>query len=318
LLYDVIIIGSGPSGLTAAIYTSRAFLKTLVLSGNKKGGQLMDTTSVDNFPGFPEGVMGPDLMMKMEIQAKKFGTEIISDEVSEINLPSPAIASTTASFTINNKYQAKSIIIATGASHKKLEIQNEEKFWGHGVSYCATCDAFFFRNKAVGVVGGGDTAMEEANFISKFASKVYLIHRREEFKASKIMLDKVKNNPKIEIITNRTVSKLSGSPVLKNITLKSTTNEKDMELPVDGLFVAIGLKPNTDFLKGIVNLDKKGYIIRPTTDYVLRTTYSHMTSVNGIFVAGDVSDPIYRQAITSAGDGCAAALEVEKYLGENK
>ncbi len=303
MIYDVIIIGSGPAGLTAAIYSSRAFLKTLVLSGNKKGGQLMDTTSVDNFPGFPEGIMGPDLMQKMEEQAKKFGTEILFDEAQTID-------SSKKPFVINNKYSSHSIIIASGASHKHLGIPEEEKFIGHGVSYCATCDAFFFRGKTVGVVGGGDTAMEEASFISKFASKVYLIHRREEFRASKIMLDKVKNNPKIEILTNKTVSKLSGSPNLKSVTLSSTVDKTIQELPLDGLFVAIGLKPNTEFLKGILALDEKGYIVSSQNSAPFR----HLTSIPGIFFAGDVADPIYRQAISASGDGCMAALEVEKWL----
>lgn len=305
MIYDVIIVGSGPAGLTAAIYSSRAFLKTLVLSGNKKGGQLMDTTSVDNFPGFPEGIMGPDLMRKMEEQAKKFGTEILFDEVQTID-------SSKKPFVINSKYSSYSIIIASGASHKHLGIPEEEKFIGHGVSYCATCDAFFFRGKTVGVVGGGDTAMEEANFISKFANKVYLIHRREEFRASKIMFDKVKNNPKIEILTNKTVSKLSGSPNLKSVTLSSTVDETTQELPLDGLFVAIGLKPNTEFLKEMLALDEKGYIVSSQKS----APFHHLTSVPGIFFAGDVADPIYRQAISASGDGCMAALEVEKWLNQ--
>jgi thioredoxin reductase (NADPH) len=355
LVYDVIIIGSGPAGLTAAIYTSRAFLKTLVLTGLEKGGQLTTTTSVDNFPGFPEGIQGPELMQKMEEQAVKFGTEIVPEEATSVILSAAKdLPSDKKQFTVNSKYQSRSLIIASGASHKHLGLPEEKDFIGKGVSYCATCDAFFFRGKTVAVIGGGDTAMEEASFISKFASKVYLIHRRAEFKASKIMFDKVKNNPKIEIIINRTVKQLlnsnnivgddllvvpqtdkPGGLSLQKIILESTIGEPDQELSVDGLFVAIGLRPNTDFLKGIVNLDEKGYIIKSSNirknpleirknpngniseKQQGQTNYKNMTSVEGIFVAGDVADPIYRQAITAAGDGCAAALEVEKWLNNN-
>lgn len=305
-LYDVIIIGSGPAGLTAAIYTSRSFLKTAVFSGNKKGGQLMDTTMVENYPGFPEGIMGPDLMEKMIAQAKRFKTEIIDEDVVNVEF-------TKHPFEINNKYKARSIIVATGASHKELGIPEENKFKGHGVSYCATCDGFFFKDKVIAVLGGGDTAMEEANFLSKFGKKIYVIHRRHEFRASKIMIDKVMNNSKVEVVWDHVVKELKGNEKLQSIVLQSTVDKKDVELQVDGLFVAIGLKPNTSFIEGFINLDEKGYILKNKEE----NEYSHMTSVDGVFVAGDVSDPVYRQAVTAAGDGCAAALEVEKWLNEN-
>lgn len=269
----------------------------------------MDTTMVDNFPGFPEGILGPDLMDLMEKQAVRFGTEIKIEETTSVDFSKRP-------FTINGKYQGRSIIIATGASHKELGLAAENKFKGHGVSYCATCDGFFFKNKIIAVVGGGDTAMEEANFLSKYASKLYVIHRRHEFRASKIMADKILNNPKIEVVWDREIVDLLGDSKLESVKLKSTKGEKDLNLKVDGLFVAIGLKPNTDFVKGIVKLDDKGYITK-----ILKPEnpkYQHMTSVEGIFVAGDVADTIYRQAVTAAGDGCAAALEVEKWLNENK
>ncbi len=352
-IFDVVILGSGPAGLNAAIYTSRAFLKTAVLTGFQPLGQLTTTTLVENFPGFPDGIMGPELMQKMEAQAKKFGAEKYSDEATILNEVKDPLTKKKL-FTINDKYQSRSVIIATGASHKSLGLPEEKDFLGHGLSYCATCDAFFFRDKNVAVVGGGDTAMEEANFISRFAKKVYLIHRRAEFRASKIMQEKIKKNPKIEIVLNRVAKSLVGDdlPVvpksrangtmdkpgglsLRGIILQSTTNERDLKLSVDGLFVAIGLKPNTDFLKGKITLDEKGYIkkiLSNTNQYyqILTNTnklknkkinsekYGHMTNIEGIFFAGDVADSEYRQAVTAAGDGCAAALEVEKWLDENK
>lgn len=267
--------------------------------------------------------MGTDLMNRMMEQAKKFGTEIINEEATSIILRSEA---TKNLFSVNDKYRARAIIIATGASHKKLDILSEEKFSGKGVSYCATCDAFFFRDKIVGVVGGGDTAMEEASFISKFAKKVYLIHRRNEFRASKIMVERVLKNSKIEIIYNRTVKELVGGNKLQKIILTSTVGEPDMELSIDGLFVAIGLKPNTDFLKGKVELDEKGYVkkirnpkyaIKNDKGEIIRYRFNMMTSIDGVFTAGDVHDSVYRQAITAAGYGCEAALEVDKWLNEN-
>ncbi len=308
MIYDVIILGSGPAGYTAAIYSSRAYLKTLLLSGNLKGGQLTETTLVENYPGFVDGIMGPELMQKMEAQAKRFGTEIVAEEAASADFSKKP-------FVVNDKYQAKTVIIATGASHKKLGLPEEEEYRGKGLSYCATCDAFFFRGKDIAVIGGGDTAMEEASFIAKFAKKVYLIHRRHEFRASRIMVERVLKNPKIEVIWDRTVKKLNGRGKLQAVILESTSGEKDMELPVEGLFVAIGLKPNTDFLQGKVELDEKGYVKKfPISNSKFPS--NNMTSVDGVFVAGDVADPVYRQAVTAAGDGCAAALEVEKWLTE--
>lgn len=301
-MYDLLIVGSGPAGLTAAIYSSRAFLKTLVLAGDQKGGQLISTTSVDNFPGFPDGIMGPELMMRLEEQAKKFGTEITIEEATDIIQDGE-------NFLVNGKYQSKTVLVASGASHRHLGILEEKVFAGKGVSYCATCDAFFFRDKVVAVVGGGDSAMEEANFITKFARKVYLIHRREEFRASKIMIDKVKHNSKIELVLNREVKSLQGDGVLQKIILSSTVSEPDLTLEIDGLFVAIGLVPNSQWIQKLVALDEKKYI-KKNPDL----GFAHQTSCPGIFAAGDVTDPVYRQAVVAAGDGAAAALEIIKFV----
>jgi thioredoxin reductase (NADPH) len=290
-IFDVVVVGSGPAGLTAALYTSRANLKTLVLAGVKWGGQLMLTTEVENFPGFPEGVQGPELMEKMKAQAEKFGAKIMLEDAI-------ATLQHDGVFKINNKYQAKAIIIATGADTQWLGLPNEQRLIGHGVSSCAPCDAFFFKSKKVAVVGGGDAAMEEALTLAKFASEVTIIHRRNTFRASKIMQDRVLHNSKIKVLFNEEVADVLGTDHVEGLKLKS-----GQTLVVDGLFVAIGHKPNSQIFTGLVELDHKGYITKPLVD--------------GIFIAGDIRDYRYRQAITAAAAGCQAAMEVEKWLENN-
>ena len=297
MTYDVVIIGAGPAGYTAAIYTSRAFLKTILLSGIQPGGQLTTTTEVDNFPGFPKSIMGPQLMTDMAEQAKRFGTEIISDEVKEIKKNSTFFCINTAS----KSYEAKTVIIATGASAMYLGLPSEQKFAGKGVSACATCDGFFFRGKEVVVVGGGDTAMEEATFLSKFASHVTIIHRRDAFRASAIMVERAKKDPKISFVLNKEITEIYGDTVVRGVRLK--TGE---EIKTDGVFLAIGHKPNTVFLQDFIELDAKGYVVVKGTE----------TTVPGIFAAGDCVDHRYRQAIVAAGQGCMAAMDAEKYLEE--
>lgn len=330
-MYDVIIIGSGPAGYTAAIYTSRAFLKTLVLSGEQLGGQLTTTTEVDNFPGFPKGITGPELVANMKVQAERFGTEIKIDRVQNIKIQSSNTKSSPKSqfqiITGANTYETKTVIIATGAQAKMLGVPTEEQFRGKGISYCATCDGFFFRGKNVAVLGGGDTAMEEATFLTKFASHVTIIHRREEFRASAIMLERAKKDPKISFMTNKTVTDFIGERTLKGIVMKDAVTGETEEVPFDGAFVAIGHKPSTDFLKGFVELDEKGYIVlnfkfqipnskNQTLNNPLLTPQTE-TSVPGVFAAGDCVDARYRQAIVASGMGCMSALDVEKYLEEN-
>ncbi len=298
---DVAIIGSGPAGLTAAIYTSRALLSTVVVLGQTPGGQLMITSEVENFPGFDEGIMGPELVEKMKKQAEKFGAEFVTGNVTKVDLRGEI----KKLWVGETEIQAKSVIIATGSNAKWLGIPSEEKYWGKGVSACATCDGFFFRNKEVAVVGGGDSAMEEATFLTKFASKVTIIHRRDEFRASKIMLEKAKNNPKIEFLTNKTILEVVGDGMLSGIKLIDTNTNKESELKVEGLFVAIGHTPNTDIFQGQLEINDKGYL--EVIDYV-------KSSIGGVFIAGDVSDYRYRQAITASGAGCMAALEAGKFL----
>jgi len=321
--YDVVIIGSGPAGYTAAIYTSRAFLKTLVITGTQPGGQLTTTTEVENFPGFPEGIQGPELLQKMRAQAEKFGANVVTDVISNIkyqisntqikNEKEKTLFTLTGS---NGIYEGQSVIITTGASAKKFGIPSEEKFRGKGISYCATCDGFFFRGKQVAVLGGGDTAMEEATFLTRFAEKVMIIHRREEFRASPIMVDRAKKNPKISFLLNTVVEEFYGDTALRGIRVKSNmtneTNKTNMteNLELDGVFVAIGYVPATGFLKGIVELDGKGYIVMKQKMEGMQTA----TSVEGIFAAGDCVDSRYRQAVVAAGMGCMAALDVERYL----
>ncbi|MCX8034794.1 MAG: thioredoxin-disulfide reductase [Candidatus Dojkabacteria bacterium] len=301
---NVIIIGSGPAGYTAALYTARANLEPILISGRISGGQLMLTSEVENFPGFPEGILGPQLMDNMRKQAERFGCQIIEENVIKIEYDETTKTQKIITDT-NQTFFAKTTIIATGASARWLEIPSEEKYKGRGVSTCATCDGAFYRNKTVAVVGGGDSAMEEALFLSKLAQKVYIIHRRDAFRASKIMQDRVFKNPKIEIIWNNTIKEFRGDQVLRSVVLESTVDNTQTELAVDGVFLAIGHIPNTEFVRDLLETDEQGYIV---------TQNEVFTNKPGIFAAGDVVDHRYRQAITAAGSGCKAALEVEKYL----
>ena len=304
--YKVIIIGSGPAGWTAAIYAGRAELAPLVFEGKEPGGQLMSTTAVENFPGFPEGIQGPDLMDQMRKQAQRFGTEILSQTVEQVDF-------STRPFKVTSQgrvYEADAVIISTGASARRLGLESEQKFYGRGVSACATCDGFFFKNKKVAVVGGGDAAMEEAMFLTRFATQVVLVHRRENFRASKIMQDRVAANPKISIIRNAEVLEIFGQDATRvtGIRLKNTLTGEVSELETEGVFVAIGHSPNTKLFENILDLNEQGYIkTKPGTT---------QTSVPGVLAAGDVQDSVYRQAITAAGSGCMAAIEAERMLRE--
>jgi len=304
--YEVIILGSGPAGYSAAIYTTRAEFKTLVLLGGEVGGQLTTTTDVENFPGFPEGIMGPELMLKMKEQAEKFGAVTIPEAATKIEVKGDKEFIVK---TDNNIYEGKSVIVATGATAKWLNIESEKRLRGHGVSACATCDGFFFKEKVVAVVGAGDAAMEEANFLTTFAKKVYVLVRKskEEMKASKIMQERAMDNSKVEFIFNTEVKEVLGEDKVVGVkTINNKTNE-EKDIKLDGLFIAIGHKPNTDFLQGVVELDGKGY---------LQVSDNTKTSVKGIFAGGDVADYRYRQAITAAGSGCMAALDVITYLNK--
>ena len=299
-MYDVIIIGSGPAGLTAAIYTTRADLKTLVISGVKWGGQLMLTTEVENFPGFPEGIQGPDLMQNMRKQAERFGAEFVDDDFTSTDFSKKP-------FKVNvgeKTYEGKSIIIATGADTKWLGVPGEQEKIGRGVSSCAPCDAAFFRNKKVIVVGGGDSAMEEALVLTKFAESVTLIHRKDTFKASEIMQNKVKENPKIKIMFNSEVTEIVGEKTVEKVKIKNNKTGEESEMSIDGVFVAIGHTPNSKLFKDI-EVDEAGFI---------KTYDHHLTNIDGVFVAGDVHDNHYKQAITAAGYGCATALETQHWL----
>ena len=299
---DVIIIGSGPAGLTAAIYTARANLKPLVIEGLQAGGQLMLTTDVENFPGFPDGIIGPDLMAKFREQAERFGAEFITADVDEVDFsasPKRVRVGTQDEF-------AKTIIISTGAEARMLGLPSEHGLLGHGVSTCATCDGFFFRGHNIAVVGGGDSALEEANFLTRFADKVTLVHRRKELRASKIMQDRAFANPKIEFLWNSVVTDVKGTGRVEALELRDSETGATSELEVTGLFVAIGHDPNTKLFAGQLELDEGGYIVTKAD--------STATSIPGVFAAGDVQDHIYRQAITAAGSGCMAALETERYI----
>src|SRR5512147_617034 len=299
---NIVIIGSGPAGLTAAVYAARANLAPLLIEGWQSGGQLTTTTEVENYPGFAKGIMGPELMKEMRTQAERFGTEFLTGDVSAVNLQtSPFSVTVDGERTIH----AKTIIIATGASAIPIGLKNEARLTGHGVSTCATCDGFFFRGKELIVVGGGDSAMEEANFLTKFATKVTIVHRRDKLRASKIMQDRAMKNEKIAFLWNSVVVDIQGSDVVTGVQLKNLVTGSTTELPCAGVFVAIGHRPNTALFAGQLEMDAKGYII---------TKNGTVTSVAGVFAAGDVQDSTYRQAVTAAGSGCMAAIDAERFL----
>lgn len=303
--YDVIIIGSGPAGFTAGVYTSRAKLKTLIISGSLPGGQLMTTSEVENYPGFPNGIFGPELMMNMRQQAERFATTIIDDEVLKVDFKKRPFIISTHSET----YEGRAILLCTGASPRKLGIDGEQEFGGRGVSYCATCDGPFFKGEEIAVIGGGDTAIEEATFLTKFGKSVKIIHRRDFLRASKILQEKAFENSKIQFVWNNVVTRITGNKKIESIEVKNLTTGKTQNLSVGGLFVAIGHEPNTSIFKDQLELDDKGYVVLKENT---------RTSVEGVFAAGDVHDYRYRQAVTAAGFGCMAALDVEKWLSENK
>ena len=301
--YDVIIIGSGPAGYTAGVYTSRARLGTLIISGTLPGGQLMTTSEVENYPGFPSGIFGPELMMNMRQQASRFGAVVVDDEVIQVDFKKKPFSVTTHSET----YSAEAVIACTGASPRKLGIPAEQEFSGRGVSYCATCDGPFFKGEDIVVVGGGDTAIEEATFLTKFGKSVKIVHRRDSLRASKILQDKALENPKIEFMWNSIISDIKGNKKVGTVLVKNLENGKEQSVDAGGLFVAIGHEPNTSIFKGQLDLDDKGYI----------ALKNHTrTSVEGVFAAGDVHDHRYRQAVTAAGFGCMAAIDVERWLSE--
>ena len=299
---DVIIIGSGPAGLTAAIYAARANLKPLLIEGAEPGGQLTLTTMVENFPGFPEGVMGPQLMEDMKKQAERFGTEFITGFVDKVELAQSPFKV----YVDKQEFEAGTVIISTGSSAKLLGLDNERRLMGHGVSTCATCDGFFFRDKKIAVVGGGDSAMEESTFLTKFATDVALIHRREEFRASQIMTERAMGNEKINVHYNTVVEDVLGDEAVTGLRVRNTKDDSTTDIDLDDVFIAIGHNPNTEIFQGQIDLDEKGY--------VKTVPGTAATSVPGVFACGDVQDPIYKQAVTAAGSGCMAALEAEKFL----
>jgi len=309
--HPVVVIGSGPAGLTSAIYTARANLTPLVIEGelsstsDQPGGQLMLTTEVENFPGFPEGIMGPELMGRFREQAARFGAEFITAKATAIDFSQRPFKV----WVRDDLYTADSIIVSTGAQSLMIGLEAEERLLGHGLSTCATCDGFFFRGQEIAVVGGGDSAIEEATFLTKFASKVTLIHRRDSLRASKIMQDRAFNNPKIEMLWNTTVTDLAGTDKLEGAMVRNVITGEESFLPVTGLFVAIGHRPNTDLFSGVLDMQDNGYLItKPGSTY---------TNIDGVFACGDVQDHTYRQAITAAGSGCMAAIDAERWLEAN-
>lgn len=301
--YEVIIIGSGPAGYTAGVYTSRAKLNTLLISGSLPGGQLMTTSEVENYPGFPNGIFGPELMMNMRQQAERFGAKLLDDEVVEVDFKKRPFGIRTH----GQEFRSESVIICTGASPRKLGLRAEQEFAGKGISYCATCDGPFFKGEDIAVVGGGDTAIEEATFLTKFGKSVKIIHRKDFLRASKILQEKAFENPKIDFVWDNVVSDISGNKKINSISVRNLKTGEERKIPVGGLFVAIGHEPNTSIFKGQLELDDRGYIV---------LTKNTRTSVEGVFAAGDVHDYRYRQAITAGGFGCMAALDVEKWLVE--
>jgi thioredoxin reductase (NADPH) len=300
---ELIIVGSGPAGLTAAIYAARGDLRPLVIEGLGAGGQLMLTSDVENYPGFPDGILGPELMMKFREQAERFGAEFVTADADRIDLSAPPFGV----WVGDTEYRADALVISTGASARLLGLEAERRLLGHGVSTCATCDGFFFRDHDIAVVGGGDTAMEEAIFLTKFANRVTVIHRRDELRASKIMQDRAFANPKIDYRWNSVVTDVEGDGRVEQLRLRDTVTGETSDLKVGGLFVAIGHDPNTKLFEDQVELDQNGYVVLPDAG-------STRTSVDGVFAAGDVADHVFRQAVTAAGTGCMAAMEAERWL----
>jgi thioredoxin reductase (NADPH) len=305
--YDLVIVGSGPAGYTAALYAARASLKTLVFQGFESGGQLMLTSDVENYPGYRDGVMGPEMMDDFEAQAARFGAEMRPDNVERVDFSERPFKLWAEGSEADEPVLAKTVVIATGAKAKWLGLESEQQLMGKGVSGCATCDAFFFRGKRVAVVGGGDTAMEEANVLAKFADEVLLIHRRDEFRASKIMLERARKNPKITFVTDTVVEEILGENSVEGLRIKNTRTGKEETVEVDGFFAAIGHAPATGLFEGQVEMDDGGYVLQKEHT---------MTSVPGVFAAGDVSDTRYRQAVTAAADGCRTAIDAERWLEE--
>jgi thioredoxin reductase (NADPH) len=298
---NVIIVGSGPAGYTAALYTARADLAPLVFEGAQYGGALMNTTDVENFPGFPEGILGPDLMNHIRTQAERFGAELVTDDVVSVELT----GAVKVVRTLDAEYTADAVILAMGSAYRKLGLPREDELSGHGVSWCATCDGFFFRDKDIAVVGGGDTAMEEATFLTRFANSVTVVHRRDALRASRIMVDRAEANPKIKWAWNSQVVDIHGHGSVTGVRLRDTVTGAERDVELGGLFIAIGHEPRSELVKGQVELDDEGYVL---------TTVGTRTNLEGVFAAGDLVDHIYRQAVTAAGTGCQAALDAERYL----